>query len=117
MLLSLLIYLFALLSLIKILLALFFSILFCFLLFYFFFTLPAFFFHLLCILPSQILISVIYLPCLEKMISHYINTNIRAPPSSLVHQWGKELNILKNDIENINNKLLIRHQLGKTIYN
>lgn len=50
--------------------------------------------------------------CLEKRCIEFIRQNLRAPPISLVQQWGRKLKLPPRDIQDINSRIILRGQLG-----
>lgn len=38
--------------------------------------------------------------------------NLRAPSIDLVKKWGKQLNLSNSEVDFVNSRLKIRHQLG-----
>jgi hypothetical protein len=42
----------------------------------------------------------------------YVQQNLRAPSKLLVTRWGKQLKMLPKEIEQVNEQLQLRHQLG-----
>jgi hypothetical protein len=49
---------------------------------------------------------------LEKKCQVYIQNNLRAPPIALVKKWGKQLKFSAEEIQNVNENIQLRHQLG-----
>jgi hypothetical protein len=49
---------------------------------------------------------------LLKKCQQYIQQNLRAPSKLLVMRWGKQFKMLPQEIEQIVDKLQLRHQLG-----
>jgi hypothetical protein len=54
--------------------------------------------------------STFYVP--EKKCLTYIQNRLRAPPSHLVFQWGKQLKLTPQEIQTVNESLPLRHRLG-----
>jgi len=52
---------------------------------------------------------------LQQKCAQFVEQNLRAPPLSLVHNWGKKLKLSSQQIEKVNKNMLIRHQLGKNL--
>lgn len=52
---------------------------------------------------------IFYFP-LEQKIKEFIKNNLRAPPLSLVQQWGKHLSA--EQIQTVNDRIKLRGQLG-----
>jgi hypothetical protein len=49
----------------------------------------------------------------EKKCQTYIRQHLKAPPKSLVTQWGKKMKLTRLEINQINDRLYLRHHLGK----
>ena len=49
---------------------------------------------------------------LKKRCLLYIRENLRAPSMRVVKQWGKRFGMSLEDIQEVNQNLLIRYQLG-----
>ena len=49
---------------------------------------------------------------LKKKCLEFIQQHLRAPPWSLVKQWGKQLDLSLPTIKQISENLSLRHQLG-----
>jgi hypothetical protein len=49
----------------------------------------------------------------EKKCQTYIRQHLKAPPKSLVNQWGKKMKLTWLEINQINDRLYLRHHLGK----
>jgi|LakMenEpi07Jul09_1017256.scaffolds.fasta_scaffold02233_2 hypothetical protein len=54
--------------------------------------------------------STFYVP--EKKCLTYIQNRLRAPPSHLVFQWGKQLKLTPQEIQTVNESLPLRYRLG-----
>jgi len=50
---------------------------------------------------------------LENKCTRYMKDNLRAPPQTLVRQWGKQLKMDPADVERISDRLKLRFALGK----
>jgi hypothetical protein len=50
---------------------------------------------------------------LEIKCERYMKDNLRAPSRTLVRQWGKQLKMAPDDVEQINDRLKLRFALGK----
>jgi len=50
---------------------------------------------------------------IEKKAEVYQRSNLRVPSKHLVHQWGKQLKMDSADVENISQRLRLRHTQGK----
>jgi hypothetical protein len=53
---------------------------------------------------------------LENKCTRYMKDNLRAPPQTLVRQWGKQLKMDPADVERISDRLKLRFALGKIFY-
>jgi hypothetical protein len=49
---------------------------------------------------------------LEKKCLQYIKEQLRAPTKTLVTKWGKHLKLSADEINQVNDRLQIRHRLG-----
>jgi len=48
----------------------------------------------------------------EKKCYNFIKNNLRAPPIPLVKKWGTKMGLSPQETASVNDRLLIRHQLG-----
>lgn len=66
--------------------------------------------YFLCPLLRTCVFNLLF--CLENQCKSYIRNNLRAPSIPLVKKWGRKLGLSVEEVASVNDRLLIRQQLG-----